>query len=236
MKRIVSKLKSYVKNRLPGEFFDVYNSYLVKKIERKFLVPEVSQVLFVGKNTYGKENIKILFRNSGHVVKIGNFSSIGPSLTIFSGGGFHRTDWISMYPFGHVYLETFGPEKFERIPISNGDVSIGSDVWIGQGVTIMSGVTIGDGAVVAANSHVVSDVPDYAIVGGNPASLIRYRFDPDIVSRLREIQWWNFSDEIVNANKTLICHAPSSEALEILEGLRRTINNIPIEITENGHR
>jgi acetyltransferase-like isoleucine patch superfamily enzyme len=225
MKKSICELKSFLRNRLPDEVFDIYNSFLVKRIERRFLVPEINEVLFVGKHSYGRENIKILFRNSGHIVRVGNFSSIGPKLTIFSAGGFHRTEWVSMYPFGHVYLETFGAEKFEQIPVSKGDVSIGNDVWIGQGATIMSGVTIGDGAVIAANSHVVTDVPDYAIVGGNPAILIRYRFEPALIVRLKEIRWWDFPDNLVNANKALICQTPSEDTLRALQELRWKLDN-----------
>lgn len=224
MKRI-SNFKLIIRNWLPDEIFDIYNSFLVKKIEKKFLVPKIDQVLFVGKHTYGKENIKVLFRNSGYSVKIGNFSSIGPKITIFLGGGFHRTDWISMYPFGHVYLETFGAEKFELTPVSKGNITIGNDVWIGLGTTIMSGVAIGDGAVIAANSHVVSDVPDFAMVGGNPALLIRFRFDQETRNRLNGIRWWDFPDDLVNSHKTLICQTPSEASLKFLEGVRRDLDN-----------
>lgn len=220
MKRI-SNFKLIIRNWLPDEIFDIYNSFLVKKIEKKFLVPKIDEILFVGKHTYGKENIKILFRNSGYSVKIGNFSSIGPKVTIFLGGGFHRTDWISMYPFGHVYLEIFGSEKFELTPVSKGHIAIGSDVWIGLGTTIMSGVSIGDGAVIAANSHVVSDVPDFAMVGGNPASLIRFRFDQETRTRLKGIRWWDFPDSLVISNKALICRFPDDNTLSILESIRK---------------
>jgi acetyltransferase-like isoleucine patch superfamily enzyme len=222
----ISNLKLALRNWLPDEVFEIYDSFLVKKIEKKFLVPSIDQVLFIGRHTYGKENIKISFRNSGYSVRIGNFSSIGPKMTIFLGGGFHRTDWISMYPFGHVHLETFGSEKFELTPVSKGNVEIGSDVWIGSGTTIMSGVSIGDGAVIAANSHVVSNVPDFSIVGGNPASLIRYRFDEITRSRLKEIRWWDFPDDFIDSNKAWICQAPSEVSLQFLQKLRLEIDKL----------
>jgi len=79
-------------------------------------------------------------------------------------------------------------------PCSKGDVVIGSDVWIAQRTTILSGVTIGDGSVVAAGSVVVEDVPCYAIVGGVPARVIKYRFDASTILSLLAIKWWDWPD------------------------------------------
>lgn len=75
-----------------------------------------------------------------------------------------------------------------------GDIIIGNDVWIGANVTIMDGVTIGDGAVVAAGSIVIKDVPQYAIVGGNPAKIINYRFPKEQRKALAEIKWWDIPE------------------------------------------
>ncbi|MEW5726856.1 MAG: DapH/DapD/GlmU-related protein, partial [Pseudomonadota bacterium] len=73
-------------------------------------------------------------------------------------------------------------------------VRIGNDVWIGAAAMILDGVTIGDGAVVAAGAVVTREVPPYAIVGGNPAKVIRYRFPPEIVEELQRIAWWDWPD------------------------------------------
>jgi len=85
--------------------------------------------------------------------------------------------------------------RFEPHYPNKAQIIIQNDVWLGEQVTIMGGVTVHDGAVVAANSHVVKDVPPYAIVGGNPAHIIRYRFSKDIIKKLLTIKWWNWTRE-----------------------------------------
>jgi tetrahydrodipicolinate N-succinyltransferase len=96
-----------------------------------------------------------------------------------------------------------------KFSYSNGDVIIENDVWIGSGVTIMSGVKIGNGSIVAANSHIISDVRPFSIVGGNPATFIRYRFPHEIISKLEEINWWNYDIQL-NPNGLLIAQLLSS--------------------------
>ena len=81
--------------------------------------------------------------------------------------------------------------KFEDETVNKGDIYVGNDVWFGMDSHIMSGVTIGDGAVIGAGAVVTKDVPPYAIVGGNPARVLKYRFSPDIIEKLLKIQWWN---------------------------------------------
>ena len=84
--------------------------------------------------------------------------------------------------------------------MTRGDVIIGNDVWIGYGATILSGVSIGDGAAIGACSLVVKDVPPYAIVAGNPAQVIRYRFDEETIHKLLKIRWWDWPDQRVREN------------------------------------
>lgn len=79
-------------------------------------------------------------------------------------------------------------------------VKIGNDVWIGYGVTIVNNITVGDGAVIAAGSVVTKDVPPYAIVGGVPAKILRYRFDEDIRKTLLKLEWWNLPEDILKQN------------------------------------
>lgn len=123
-------------------------------------------------------------------ISLGDYCSISCNVSIFLGGN-HRMDWISGYPF----KETYGVGKNHET--TKGDVVIGNDVWIGWGATIMSGVTIGDGSAISAFSIVTRDVPDYAIVAGNPARVVKRRFSPPKIKRLRDMQWWNWPEELV---------------------------------------
>jgi acetyltransferase-like isoleucine patch superfamily enzyme len=220
----LTKLRFRFKNILPDEIIDIYNSFLIKRIEKKFQVPNVEDVLEVGIHTYGAENLNLLFRNSGKKVVVGKFCSIGPRVTIFMGGG-HRTDWITTYPFGHVFLDKWGSKTYEGHPTTRGDVQIGNDVWIGRGATLMSGISVGDGAVIAANSHVTKDVPPFAIVGGNPASVIRYRFSPEVANRIADICWWDFPDEVILQIKHLLSEQPIADSLDRLEFLKKKMES-----------
>lgn len=94
--------------------------------------------------------------------------------------------------------------SFEDETVKKGDIRVGNDVWFGMDSHIMSGVTIGDGAVIGAGAVVTKDVPPYAIVGGNPAKVLKYRFSPDIIEKLLKIQWWNWPVWKVYDNVDLI--------------------------------
>jgi acetyltransferase-like isoleucine patch superfamily enzyme len=133
-------------------------------------------------------------------VEIGSFCSIGPRLINHLGNHPSRT-FVSTSPvfyMPHAPVPSFS-EK-ETFPSYGGKVKIGNDVWIGQEVLLMDGVTIGNGAIVAARSVVSRDVPPYAIVGGVPAKLIRFRFEDDIIQQLESFQWWNMKIEWIKSN------------------------------------
>lgn len=114
-----------------------------------------------------------------HII-IGRYCSIGKNFQCVS--THHDYKAISTHP---LFCSQF----------SRGDILIGNDVWIGMNVTIMDNVKIGDGAVVAASAIVTKDVPPYAIVGGNPAKIIKYRFDSATIERLIKSQWWLLDKE-----------------------------------------
>jgi acetyltransferase-like isoleucine patch superfamily enzyme len=133
-------------------------------------------------------------------IQIGSFCSIGPGAKNHLGNHPAHT-FVSTSP---VFYSPNAPVpsfvKTEKFPAYGGRVTIGHDVWIGAEVMIMDGVTIGNGAVVAARAVVTRDVPPYAIVGGVPARLIRYRFDEETVEKLESLQWWERSLDWLKAN------------------------------------
>ena len=150
-----------------------------------------------------EENVLYHFDFTGDRLVIGRFCSIAAETRFIMNGGNHPTDWMTTFPFpvfGHGW-EAATPESWPN----RGDTVIGNDVWIGYGATIMPGVSIGNGAIIATRSVVTKDVPAYAIVGGNPAETIRYRFDEETRARLEELAWWDWSAEKLTRNVGLIC-------------------------------
>ncbi|MDR0292070.1 MAG: CatB-related O-acetyltransferase [Elusimicrobium sp.] len=128
---------------------------------------------------------------------IGSFCSIAQNTHIICGGE-HDAHWVSTYPF----IPRHKIKRLEHLSTKKhkGDIVIGNDVWIGANAVILSGVKIGNGAIVAAGAVVVKDVPDYAVAGGVPAKVIKYRFSEDIIKKLSEIKWWNWDlDKVLEA-------------------------------------
>lgn len=134
----------------------------------------------VGEKTYGSLNVTD-FSPADTKLVIGNYCSISPGVQFLLGGE-HKIDSISTFPFK---VKCFG---YEREAGSKGDIIIGDDVWIGTNAIICSGVKIGQGAIIAAGAVVTKDVEPYAIVGGNPAKVIKYRFEEDVIKWLKEIK------------------------------------------------
>lgn len=131
---------------------------------------------------------------------IGKFCAIARGVTFIMNDANHKLDGFSSYPF---YIFGNGWEVATPTPDElpfKGDTRVGNDVWIGYSATIMAGVSIGDGAIVAAKSVVTKDVPPYAIVGGNPARVVRLRFSDATIARLLEIAWWHWDIEKITRN------------------------------------
>lgn len=176
--------------------------------------------LNIGDYTYGKP--KLIFWNN-QTCKIGKFCSIAND-TVVMGGGEHRTDWVTTYPFSALHkIFGFGSE-IKGHPKSKGHTIIGSDVWIGLGSCILSGVTIGDGAVIGAKSLVSHDVPAYAIVSGVPAKIIKYRFSQSVIKDLLEIKWWDWDLNKISRYHNLLMSADINRFIETVKNERFELN------------
>ena len=126
--------------------------------------------------------------------KIGSFCSIGDGAYI--GGAEHPMDWVSTSPAFENVRNSCPKKRFANLEIPlHKQTIIGHDVWIGHNAVIKQGVTIGNGAVIGSNAVVTKNVPPFAVVGGVPAKLIKFRFSEDQIQFLQEVEWWNFSDE-----------------------------------------
>jgi len=170
--------------------------------------------IFIGDYTYfddrryGPEKFEeynVLYNYDLSKVKliIGKFCAIAAE-THFIMTGDHKLDAISTYPFpifGHSWESAF---NIDDLPVK-GDIIIGHDVWFGYDSLVMNGVKIGNGAIIAARAVVVKDVPAYSIVAGNPAKVVKMRFDDKTIDRLQKIAWWDFSIEKITRNLKLIC-------------------------------
>lgn len=146
-----------------------------------------------------EKNVKYHFDFTGDKLIIGKFCMIASGVKFIMNGANHLTDSLSAYPFAIFGKGWESAMEGKSYPIK-GDIVIGNDVWIGHNATIMAGVKIGDGAIIATNSTVVKDVEPYAIVGGNPASEIKKRFQKSIIEKLLELKWWDWDIEKITQN------------------------------------
>lgn len=194
-----------------------YKIKYFKKVTIHISSTILGNCIFEGRNKIGAHNylrnVNIgLFTNIGDnnqfsFAKIGRFCSIGSNITLITAT--HPLNLVSTH---HIFYKSIGhKESFnekdlynDRITIDNGlSLDVGNDVWIGDRVIIKGGIHIKDGAVIGMGAVVTKDVPPYAIVGGNPAKIIRYRFEASIVEQLLEIEWWNWPKDKIKEKAIL---------------------------------
>jgi virginiamycin A acetyltransferase len=138
------------------------------------------------------ETNNVLYHYGPDKLIIGKFCALATGVKFIMGGANHKMDAISTYPFP-IMGGAWDAHMDQLMNLPNrGDTVVGHDVWIGYGALIMPGVRIGEGAIVAARSVVAEDVPPYAIVGGNPAKIIKMRFRDDVIAELLSIAWWHW--------------------------------------------
>ena len=150
-----------------------------------------------------EQNVPYHFDFVGDRLVIGRFCSIGAGTTFVMNGGNHHTGWLTTYPFP-IFGAGWEAAMPEAWP-SKGDTVVGNDVWFGHDALVMPGITIGNGAIVATRAVVTRDVPAYAVVGGNPARVLRHRFDAPTIARLLAVSWWDWDAEKITRNVRAIC-------------------------------
>lgn len=128
---------------------------------------------------------------------IGKFCQIASGVNFVMSGANHQMNAVTTFPFYIMEGWDQSVPPLSEMPLK-GNTVVGNDVWIGQNVTIMPGVKIGDGAIIGMNSVVASDVPPYTIVAGNPARIIRQRFDNELIDLLLRFKWWDKEIEEIN--------------------------------------
>lgn len=166
-------------------------------------------MLQLGKHSYGTLNVH---HGRSEVIEVGKYCSIGHAHVYVYGDHRNRA---STFPFS----ELFGWSEAGQSACCKGVPSVGNDVWIADGVVILSGVTIGDGAILGGNSVVTKSVPPYAVVVGNPARIVKYRFPPEIIERLVAGKWWDLDEGVIRTK--LIPHLDDITAfVAALEAVR----------------
>jgi len=151
-----------------------------------------------GPEEFETKNVLYQYKLSPQKLIIGKFCSLAHKTTFIMGGN-HKIDGFSSFPFG-IFRHGWEQENpLSEFP-NKGDTVVGNDVWFGYDCTILQGVSIGDGAIIGAKAVVTKDVAPYTIVGGNPATVIRTRFDQATIDTLLKIRWWDWDAEKISRN------------------------------------
>jgi virginiamycin A acetyltransferase len=150
------------------------------------------------RGTYFDRNVNIITWSDQYKVLLGKYNSIGRDCNFFLHAN-HRPDWVttSSQLLGPVTHQIAEMHMKMGHPTCKGDIIVENDVWVGAKATIMSGVKIHNGAIVATGAVVTKDVPPYAIVAGNPAKVVKYRFSEEQIESLLKISWWDWDESKV---------------------------------------
>ena len=203
-------LKNYLKNKIISIKYKV-------KIGDHSTIGYTS--IFEGKNSIGSNTVFDGFLGRGSYIGsrawverayIGRYSSIANGVTVAIGR--HPKEMVSQHTMfystakqnGYTYSTSDSYDERKYADTANKyDVVIGNDVWVGAGATILGGVTIGNGAVIGAGAVVTRNIPDYAIVVGVPAKVVKYRFSKELIEAFLEFKWWSKTEEWLTTNVDL---------------------------------
>lgn len=158
---------------------------------------------------------------------IGKFCSIAQGVQFMMGAANHRMNSLSTYPFnvmGGIWREKTTSHVSE-LP-KKGDIVIGNDVWIGREAKILPGVKIGDGAIVGAYAVVAKDIPAYCVAVGNPARVVKKRFDDEMIALLEKAQWWNWPIEDITEFLPVLTMSDICRAKQLLEEKLKPIDQL----------
>ena len=169
----------------------------------------------IGRHSYGVSRKKVIGTSAHAPLTVGSFCSVSGNVCFLCSGGSHSPWAATTFPIYSRMMDAVDPGENGGKP---GGVTIANDVWIGRSAMIMPGVHIADGAIIASSAVVTKDVPPYAIVGGNPARLIRYRFSEDVIAKMLAIRWWEWSDEKIKQEAAFL-NGPVESFLERHAGI-----------------
>jgi virginiamycin A acetyltransferase len=144
-----------------------------------------------------ESHVTHLYEWNGDRLIIGRFCQIAAGVEFIMNGANHQMNAVTTFPFYTLEGWDMEPPALSDLPLK-GDTVIGNDVWIGQNAVILPGVHVGDGAIIGANSVVGSHVEPYTVVAGNPAKVLRKRFDDELTALLLRFRWWDKSVEEIN--------------------------------------
>lgn len=200
----ITHLRSYICNDIQDRSF---HSTAQLPSSKFWLINQVKDSrIKIGEYSYSDGPVNFVLVNSEDYISIGRFCSIASGVTIF-GGGEHFLERVTTFPLQVLFTQV-NPNQGNVDATTKGKTIIGNDVWIGQGATILSGVKIGNGVVIGTKAVVAKDIPDYAVVVGNPGQIIRYRFSRDTIAHLLEQKWWNWDIAKIRDNIDLLYQNP----------------------------
>ena len=190
-------------------YFKIFSCFKKQKPIGKFKL---------GLHSYRSKDALVKVWANDCVIEVGKYCSLAKCTFVYDGN--HNLNYASTYPFKEIGLvKDAHPNQMIKLPSK-----VGNDVWIADDVIIHSGIIIGDGSIIAGQSVVTKDVPPYAVVAGNPARIVKYRFSPDIIQRFINVKWWDLPESIVISKLACINNDPI-KFLEVAEDQLKTFSN-----------